>query len=87
MHVRVRITDPGALEELRRFLRRQGCPSVVVGPDMLEVSVMPPHPDALRFDRLDRDLIQRHLRDFSTQRFGVRADVVHEDPWRAEKLA
>ena len=81
MGLRVRVTDPTALDDLRRFLARRGCPSIPLGPDMLEVTVAPPHPEALRFDRLEQSLVQQHLRAFSSKRFGVRANVVQDDPW------
>ena len=83
MRVRLRVTEPAALDELRRFLRKRGCASVVLGDDMLEVSVVPPSPDALRFERVEKEAILRHVREFSSRRFGVRVNIVSDDPWYA----
>jgi hypothetical protein len=72
--VRIEVSDPNFLEDLRGYLQRNGCPSEQNGADTFEVRVLWPA-EELRSDTADRLKIFRHLRDWCADHPGVRANI------------
>jgi hypothetical protein len=73
--MRVEVSDPRFMPELRQFLQRNGCPSEPAGDDTFEVRVLWPV-DAPRADHLDRAKVFTHLRDWCAAHPGVKANLL-----------
>jgi hypothetical protein len=73
--VRIEVSDPGLLEDLRGYLQRNGCPSEQNGAGTFEVRVLWPA-EALRSDTADRLKIFRHLREWCADHPGVHANIL-----------
>jgi hypothetical protein len=73
--VRIEVSDPNLLDDLRGYLRDNGCPSEANGAaGMCEVRVLWPA-DAFRSEQADRLKIFRHLREWCEDHPGVRANI------------
>ena len=72
--MRIEVSDPSFLDDLRGYLQLNGCPSEVRTADTCEVSVLWPSPE-LRSDTADRLKIFRHLREWCSDHPGVRANI------------
>jgi hypothetical protein len=73
--VRIEVSDPSLLEDLRGYLQRNGCPSEQNGPGTCEVRVLWPA-ETLRSDTADRLKIFRHLREWCADHPGARANIL-----------
>jgi hypothetical protein len=73
--VRIEVSDPSLLDDLRRYLQRNGCPSETQGADRCEVRVLWPSED-LRSDTADRLKIFGHLREWCADHPGIRANIL-----------
>jgi hypothetical protein len=73
--VRIEVSNPQLLEDLRGFLQRNGCPSEQRTPDTCEVRVLWPA-ETLRSDTADRLKIFRHLREWCAEHPGVHANIL-----------
>jgi hypothetical protein len=73
--VRIEVSNPQLLEDLRGFLQRNGCPSEQRTPDTFEVRVLWPA-ETLRSDTADRLKIFRHLREWCAEHPGVHANIL-----------
>jgi hypothetical protein len=73
--VRIEVSDPSLLEDLRGYLQRHGCPSEQNGQDTCEVRVLWPA-ESLRSDTADRLKIFRHLREWCADHPGVLANIL-----------
>jgi hypothetical protein len=74
--VRIEVSDPSLLDDLRGYLQRNGCPSERNGADTFVVGVLWPA-DAFRSEQADRLKIFRHLREWCEEHPGVRANICH----------
>jgi hypothetical protein len=73
--VRIEVSDPRLLDDLRGYLQRNGCPSESRGDDRCEVRVLWPTED-LRSDTADRMKIFGHLREWCADHPGVHANIL-----------
>lgn len=73
--VRIEVSDPDLLQDLRGYLQRNGCPSEQNGQDTCEVRVLWPA-DAFRSEQADRLKIFRHLREWCEEHPGARANIL-----------
>jgi hypothetical protein len=73
--VHIEVSDPRLVEDLRRYLERNGCPSEQNGPGKFEVRVLWPA-ESLRSDTADRLKIFRHLREWCADHPGVHANIL-----------
>jgi hypothetical protein len=73
--VRIEVSDPSLLEDLRGYLQRNGCPSELAGAATFEVRVLWPAETA-RTDNGDRLKIFRHLREWCADHPGARANIL-----------
>jgi hypothetical protein len=73
--VRIEVSNPQLLEDLRGFLQRNGCPSEQRTPDTCEVRVLWPA-ETLRSETADRLKIFRHLREWCAEHPGVHANIL-----------
>jgi hypothetical protein len=73
--VRIEVSNPSLLEDLREYLRRNGCPSELNGAGTCEVCVLWPS-EELRSDTGDRLKIFRHLREWCADHPGVHANIL-----------
>jgi len=70
--VRVEVSDPTLLEDLRRYLLQNGCPSESRSADICEVRVLWSEGD--RSETADRLKIFGHLREWCAEHPGVKAN-------------
>jgi len=73
--VRIEVSNPSLLEDLRQYLQRNGCPTEQNGAGTFEVRVLWPS-DELRSDTADRLKIFRHLREWCADHPGVHANIL-----------
>jgi hypothetical protein len=73
--VRIEVSDPGLLDDLRSYLQRHGCPSERNGVDTCDVGVLWPN-EAFRSEQADRLKIFRHLREWCEEHPGARANIL-----------
>ena len=73
--MRIEVSDPNLLQDLRGYLQRNGCPSEQNGQDTCEVRVLWPA-DAFRSEQADRLKIFRHLREWCEEHPGARANIL-----------
>ena len=73
--MRIEVSDPNLLEDLRGYLQRNGCPSELNGSGTCEVRVLWPA-ETLRSDTADRLKIFRHLREWCADHPGARANIL-----------
>jgi hypothetical protein len=73
--VRIEVSDPSLLDDLRGFLQRNGCPSESNGIGTCEVRVLWPA-EELRSEQADRLKIFRHLREWCEEHPGARANIL-----------
>jgi len=73
--VRIEVSDPSLLEDLRGYLQRNGCPSEQNSAATCEVRVLWP-PETPRSDNGERLKIFRHLREWCADHPGARADIL-----------
>ena len=69
--MRVEVSDPTLLEDLRGYLLKNGCPSEPRSEDVCEVRVM-----WSEGERPDRLKIFGHLRDWCAEHPGVKANIL-----------
>ena len=69
--MRVEVSDPTLLEDLRGFLLKNGCPSESQAADICEVRVM-----WSEGDRSDRLKIFGNLREWCAEHPGVKANIL-----------
>ena len=74
--MRIEVSDPSLLDDLRGYLQRNGCPSEQKGVDSVDVGVLW-SADALRSEQADKLKIFRHLREWCEEHPGVRANISH----------
>jgi hypothetical protein len=74
--VRIEVSDPNLLEDLRGYLQRNGCPSERNGAASCDVGVLWPA-ETFRTEQADRLKIFRHLREWCEEHPGVRANICH----------
>jgi len=72
--VRVEVSDPTLLEDLRGFLLKNGCPSESRSEDVFEVRVL--WSEGERSDSADRLKIFGHLREWCSEHPGVKANIL-----------
>jgi hypothetical protein len=72
--VRVEVSDPTLLEDLRSYLLKNGCPSEPLGAEICEVRVLWSEGD--RSDSADRLKIFGHLREWCAEHPGVKANIL-----------
>jgi hypothetical protein len=72
--MRVEVSDPGLLEDLRGYLLKNGCPSESRSPDTCEVRVL--WADVQRSETADRLKIFGHLREWCSDHPGVKANIL-----------
>ncbi len=73
--MRIEVSNPSLLEDLRQYLQRNGCPTEQNGAGTFEVRVLWPS-DELRSDTADRLKIFRHLREWCADHPGVHANIL-----------
>ena len=73
--MRIEVSDPRLLDDLRGYLQRNGCPSETRGDDRCEVRVLWPAED-MRSDTADRMKIFGHLREWCLDHPGVQANIL-----------
>ena len=73
--MRIEVSDPNLLEDLRGYLQRNGCPSEQSGAETCEVRVLWPA-DTVRTENGDRLKIFRHLREWCADHPGARANIL-----------
>ena len=73
--MRIEVSNPSLLEDLREYLQRNGCPSELNGAGTFEVCVLWPS-EELRSDAGDRLKIFRHLREWCEDHPGVHANIL-----------
>ena len=73
--MRIEVSDPTLLDDLRGYLQDNGCPSETNGAaGTCDVRVLWP-PDTFRSEQADRLKIFRHLREWCEDHPGVRANI------------
>jgi hypothetical protein len=72
--VRVEVSDPTLLEDLRGYLLKNGCPSESWSVDICEVRVL--WSEGERSDSADRLKIFGHLREWCAEHPGVKANIL-----------
>ena len=72
--VRVEVSDPTLLEDLRGYLLKNGCPSEPRSADICEVRVL--WSEGERSDSADRLKIFGHLREWCAEHPGVKANMM-----------
>ena len=73
-NVRVEVSDPTLLEDLRGYLLKNGCPSEPRSVDICEVRVL--WSEGERSDSADRLKIFGHLREWCAEHPGVKANIL-----------
>jgi hypothetical protein len=73
--VRIEVSDPSLLEDLRGYLQRNGCASELASAATFEVRVLWPA-ETVRTDNGDRLKIFRHLREWCADHPGARANIL-----------
>lgn len=71
----IEISDPSAMDALRRHLQRHGCPSEVRGEDTFEVRALW-SPDAPLTEEQIRAKVFAHVRDWCADNRGVKANLL-----------
>ena len=72
--MRVEVSDPTLLEDLRGYLLKNGCPSESRAVDIFEVRVL--WSEGERPDSADRLKIFGHLREWCAEHPGVKANIL-----------
>ena len=73
--MRIEISDPSLMDDLRVYLQRHGCPSEARGDDVFEVRVLRPADTPLSEAQI-RAKVFGHLRDWCADHPGVKANVL-----------
>jgi hypothetical protein len=71
----IELNDASAMDALRGYLQRHGCPSEPAGPELVEVRVLW-SPDAPLTDDEARAKVFGHVRDWCSAHPGVHANLV-----------
>jgi hypothetical protein len=73
--MRIEVSEPGLVSELRLFLQRNSCPSEQWSEDMFEVRVLR-SPGEPRSEADDRMKVFGHLREWCAEHPGVKTNIL-----------
>jgi hypothetical protein len=78
--MRIEINNPALVDDLRKYLKRNGCPSIREAEKVIDIRVAWPD-DALRFESVDRAKVLALLKDWATVHRGAQFSLLGERSW------